>query len=525
MTPLDGAAVRRLTRRATAARARTTLAARIGDAWGVLVTAATGVAVAGSGLVSLREEIALAGAPVTAPSLSAALAATALGVLAAAGTVVVLARLGPVSATPAVAAWWLPLPADRRSLLRAEPLRLTAVVVAAAALLTLPLTLGSTSSPTPGAVLQGMGWAGSLAGAAVGGTALLQTRRRAALGTGPPPVRRRGPGAVAGTAGAVAAAAAVLPAVAGTLAAVGGGRLDLPVGTAPPGWALAVAAVAALVLLVRADRGLGRLDAGTLLAHGVMAGAAGSSLVWLDTRQLGRALAGRDAPPRRSRRFRRVRRPWQAVVAGDLAVLTRGRWQLGQLAVAVAVPVVVGRTEGLGALPPAVWAGCLVGWCLAATAAGRPAREAYAAPEVDRSHALSAAAVIRSRAVLPLAVTAVVCPLSALLLGAGTGTAGTWALLGLAVAPAWAAAALRGAYRPEVDWAGPVVSTPMGVVPAGAGAGLVQGVDVGVLGSLPVLVALVTGGPTPLLAAVQAGWSLLLAAAVLAHLGGRRPAG
>ncbi|SNS16836.1 hypothetical protein SAMN06893096_102322 [Geodermatophilus pulveris] len=170
-----------------------------------------------------------------------------------------------------------------------------------------------------------------------------------------------------------------------------------------------------------------------------------------------------------------------------------------------------------------MWAGCLLGWGLAATAAGRPAREAYAAPEVDRSFALSAAAVVRSRAVLPLAAAALVCPLSALLLGVGTGAAGTWALFGLAVAPAWAAAVLRGAYRPEVDWAGPVVSTPMGVVPAGVGATLLQGPDVGVVGSLPLLAALVTGGPTLLLAAVQAGWSLLLAAAVLAHLGGRRP--
>jgi hypothetical protein len=187
--------------------------------------------------------------------------------------------------------------------------------------------------------------------------------------------------------------------------------------------------------------------------------------------------------------------------------------------------VVVASTEGLGALPPAVWAGCLLGWGLAATAAGRPAREAQAAPELDRLFALSAAAVVRSRAVLPLAVTAVVCTLSGLLLGVGTGAAGTWALLGPAVAPAWAAAALRGACRPDPDWSGPAVSTPMGVLPAGVGATLVQGVDVGVVGSLPLLAALLLGGPTPLLVAVQLAWSLLLAGAVLAQLGRRRTAG
>ena len=106
--------------------------------------------------------------------------------------------------------------------------------------------------------------------------------------------------------------------------------------------------------------------------------------------------------------------------------------------------------------------------------------------------------------------------------GVGTGAAGTWALLGLAAAPAWAAASLRGALRPDPDWSGPVVSTPMGVLPAGVGATLVQGVDVGVAGSLPLLAALVTGGPTPLLVAVQAAWALLLATAVLVQLGRRR---
>ena len=123
--PLDGAAVRRWTRRATAARAQTTLGERLSDAWGGLVTAGIGVAVAGGSLASLRERIALAGAPVTGTTLPAPLTSAALALVALACVVVVLARLGPVSATPAAAAWWLPLPADRRGLLRGELLRLT----------------------------------------------------------------------------------------------------------------------------------------------------------------------------------------------------------------------------------------------------------------------------------------------------------------------------------------------------------------------------------------------------------------
>jgi Family of unknown function (DUF6297) len=511
VAPLDGAAVRRWTRLATAARAQITLGQRLSEAWSGLVSAGIGVAVAGGSLASLRERIALAGAPVTGTTLPASLTSAALALLALAGAVVVLARLGPVRATPAAAAWWLPLPADRRGLLRGELGRLVAAGVAVAVLLALPLVFGAAAAPTTASVLGGLGWAGALAVAAAGGTALLQTRRRG-----------RG---VAAAAGAVAGAAAVVPAVAGTLAAAGGAPVDVPAAGSPPGWALAVAAVVAAALLVRADRGLGRLDAGRLLAGGVTARYAGGSLLSLDTRQLSRALAGRDRPPRSSRRFRRVHRPWQAVVAADLAVLVRGRWQLGQLAVAAAVPVVVARTEGLGGLPPAVWAGCLLGWGLAATAAGRAAREAHGAPELDRLFALSAAAVVRSRAVVPLVATVLVCALSGLLLGVGTGLVGTWVLLGLAAAPAWAAASLRGATRPDPDWSGPVVSTPMGVLPAGVGATLVQGVDVGVAGSLPLLAALVTGGPTPLLVAVQAAWALLLAAAVLVQLGRRRSPG
>ena len=101
VAPLDGAAVRRLTRRATAARARTTLGERISETWSGLVSAGIGVAVAGGSLASLRERIALADAPVTGTTLPASLTSAALALLALAGVVVVLARLGPVSATPA----------------------------------------------------------------------------------------------------------------------------------------------------------------------------------------------------------------------------------------------------------------------------------------------------------------------------------------------------------------------------------------------------------------------------------------
>ncbi|WP_448628479.1 hypothetical protein [Geodermatophilus sp. URMC 64] len=119
---------------------------------------------------------------------------------------------------------------------------------------------------------------------------------------------------------------------------------------------------------------------------------------------------------------------------------------------------------------------------------------------------------------MPLALTAAVGTLTGLLLGLGTGAVLLWTALGLGTAPVWAAAAVRAAYRPELDWSGPVMATPFGPAPVGVGATLVQGADVAVVGSLPWLLVLLRGGPTPALVAVQLVWSLLLAAGTLAVL-------
>jgi hypothetical protein len=106
---------------------------------------------------------------------------------------------------------------------------------------------------------------------------------------------------------------------------------------------------------------------------------------------------------------------------------------------------------------------------------------------------------------------------SGLLIGAGSGSALAWAGLGLAAVPAWTAAAVRGGYRPELDWSGPVMSTPMGALPAGVGATLVQGLDVGVLGSVPAIVVVHLGGaPSWGMVAGQLLWALALGAGALA---------
>jgi hypothetical protein len=207
-----------------------------------------------------------------------------------------------------------------------------------------------------------------------------------------------------------------------------------------------------------------------------------------------------------------VRAPWQAVVAGDLAVLARSPWRWGQLAVGAALPVLAARTSGLGDLPALVAVAVVLGWALAATAVGEPSRRAHAAPAADRALPLDERSAVRARAVVPVVVLVIVCGLSALLVGQGTGAPLAWLALGVAAAPAWAGAAVRGGYRPELDWSGPVVSSPMGAVPTGVGATLVRGPDLGLLGTAPVALALLLGAPTPLLVAGQLVWALAVAA-------------
>jgi hypothetical protein len=245
----------------------------------------------------------------------------------------------------------------------------------------------------------------------------------------------------------------------------------------------------------------------------------------MDTRDLGRALA--RAPrraPSRPRRFRRVRSPEQAVAVADLVLLSRSPWQLGQLVVATAVPVLAIRTEGLDRLPAAGAVGLLLGWLAAAVAVGHPARQAQAAPALDRLLPLSPGRLVAARCAAPAVVLTVVCGCGGLLLAQGSGHVLAWTALALGAVPAWTAAALRGAYRPEPDWAGPVVSSPMGALPAGVGATLVQGPDVGLLGSLPVLAALLLDGPpSAALVGVQWVWAGGLAGAALLAVARRAP--
>jgi hypothetical protein len=510
---LSGAEVRRLVRRSTAQRADTTLGQRLSDAWSTAASVAIGLAVLGGWLGTVRDDIVGQAPPVGGELLPGAVTAGVGLLVATAGLLALLDRLGPVSSSPAATAWLLPLPADRRGLLRSELGKVAGACALVVGLLAIPATLAWSADPSMSGAAAGALGGAAVAVVLVAAVALLQTRG----------VRGR-VAPVAGGAAVLAAAAAMLLSVTPALLEPLGGRGRQS--SADPGWLWpGVAGVAAVVLLLAADRGLGRLDAGQLRALGATSGYATASVFSLDTRQLGRALAPATASsPRRERRFRSVRHPWQAVVAGDLTLLIRSRWQLGQLVVGAAVPVLVARTEGLARLPAAVAIGIFSGWFLAAVAAGHPGRQAQGIPALDRLLPLSPSELMGARFLAPAAVLVLVCGASGALIGLGAGDP-TWIALAVASVPAWAAAALRGAYRPEIDWAGPVVSTPMGVLPAGAVVTFLQGFDVALAGVLPIAGALLLGAAlTAGLVVGQLIWASLLAAAVLAHLSRRRSA-
>ena len=508
---LSGTELRRLVRRSTAQRADTSLGERLSDAWSTAASVAIGLAVLGGWLASVRENI--VGRTEAGGRLLPGSVTTGVGLLVVVASLLgLLDRLGPVSSSPAATAWLLPLPAGRRGLLRSELGKVSGVCALVVASLAVPTALAWSAQTSVGAAAAVTLAAAAGAAALVGAVALLQTRG----------IR----GAVAPAAGAVAvlaAAAAMVLSVAPPLLRRLTG-LHRPV-LASPGWGwAAVAVVAAVVLLGAAERGLGRLDAGGLRTLGTTSNYATASVFSLDTRELGRALAPPARSPRRGHRFRSVRRPWQAVVVADLVLLARSRWQLGQLVVGTSVAVLASRTEGLGRLPLGVAAGLFLGWYTAAVAAGHPGRQAESSPALDRLLPLSPGELMAARFVAPAAVLALVCGVSGALIGVGSGDP-MWIALALASVPAWAAAALRGAYRPEINWSGPVVSTPTGVLPAGVAATLVQGFDVALAGILPIGGALLLGASlSGRLVLGELLWSCLLAAAVVAHLARRRSA-
>lgn len=421
--------------------------------------------------------------------------AVAVATLAVAGLTGLLARLGPVSVNAAQGSWWLPLPVDRRSLLRAAAARALAGATLVGALVGFILAAALAVAPVGavGVVVALAGLGAALAGALVA----LQPNRRAHGRL------RRGADAVV-----------VAVPVASLLGVVAG----VPVLPVPPLAATTAAAVVAAVLAVLAVRAalpaLDDVPDAELRERGAVAGDVTFAVTEADTQAVFRALRATHGPSRRAttsthRVLSRVPRRWRAgatIVLADALVLARtpGPWARLLSAGAVAGAVLLLPD------PPAFVVAVVVavGAYLAAFGAAEGPRQAQAVPALDRLLPLAQRAVLRWRLVVPAAALAVWGV--AVLAGAGWrfgGDVAGWATLAVLAAPAWAAAAVRAAYRPPPDWTAPLVDTPFGAFQPGVAKAVTVGPDLAIAAALPLALAVVAGGVTPLLLGVQAAVS------------------
>lgn len=529
----DGRQVRRLTAQIQDARAGRGLGALVSEVWYTIITVGLCLAFVAGVTSTVQDAAALVDGTVVGSGgvmLSGELPG-ALAALAMAGAMLSLAgRLGPVGVGAGGASWWLPMPVDRRGLLRWTVLVWPAVAAGVGLVLTPTLVAVLAGGTTVGAVL---GWAGVGCAAfalMVAVAALAQTRER-------PSLRSVGPGGGRGSldaAGAgelmmlgAATAVAVLALTSSDGPAGGGTWLgDVTAWQLGAGWWWSVPlVVAALVVTLLAERRAGLIDGAGLRMRGALGERAKVAVMSLDLRELGRVLgsAGHRARRRSLRRAGPVRwftgGPRRVVVLADLLLLARTPRLLGQVTVAALLGVVVGRVEMLRAGLPLYAILVVLGfWATNAAVAG--GRHAEMAPVLDRLLPISARAVRLTRGVVPL-LGAVLWSVVVLgVLAARSGLAG-W----LVLAPAWAlvlaTAAVRSAYRPAPVPRRTAVMSPMGGVPDTGG--MFKGLDVALVGTLPT--ALILQIDTMSTALVTAQWVVsLVVVGIMAAVAGRRPA-
>lgn len=293
----SGAHVRRLTEQIQGARTGRGLGGVLADVWYVVtVVVALGVVVYGT--ASVVQEAAVARTPDGIPLCEAG---ALLAVLAVVGGVVGLgARLGPVALGGGGAGWWLPMPVDRRGLLRPSVLRWPGVALAAGAVVA-PLSALCLGMPVDvGAIAAWAALGGSLAAAVGAACAVAQERVGGTTAPGAAP-EEAPDGAVAGPR---ARRSRVAERRARRLAAAG----DLTVAVAVAGlavllvtggwdgwhvhrfaWVAAPLVLVAAGLTVLAERGTEALDGAGLRRLGALGQRAQVAVLALDLRELGRA--------------------------------------------------------------------------------------------------------------------------------------------------------------------------------------------------------------------------------------------
>jgi len=488
------ATVRRASRRASGA----TLGDLLGDVYtGVFAVALAALVLSGSrGSVGALGGVSALGEPLTGAGVPAAVLAAAALLLVVGAACGLLGRLGPLSLPPPQAAWWLPLPLDRAPLLRPVLLRRSAavaLVVGAASAAALVLVLPAT---TPAATLAG-------ACVAAAGTAvvlvavagLVQVARGAAR-----PLVVLGDGLV------LLAPLLVVVGAVEELLPVGSALDLLPQATGVATGATAAAATVAVVAAAAAVAVLaartGRAPGASLASAGALSAHVAGSGALLDTRALGRALsdppgAGRRGARRRSSRWTRsavVRGPFSALVVADLLGVLRTPRRVVTALVLAVLPA--GAASAAGDSRAVVLVVLLACGYAAATTLAEPVRVRVLAPGLDGVLPVAPGAAAGAHLLALALSTTAVTALSAGALGLLAPGAVPLALV-VATGPGLAAAALRGASRPELDPGSAVVATAAGPVPVAVLTSLVRGPDLSVVAVLPLAVgtlALASGG-------------------------------
>ncbi|MEV4474462.1 DUF6297 family protein [Nonomuraea sp. NPDC049504] len=295
-------------------------------------------------------------------------------------------------------------------------------------------------------------------------------------------------------------------------------RTVLTVAAHAPLPALAATAAGAVVtagLLARhAWRSLDRIPTLTLTTASTRAGHVASATASLDTSALTWIVEDNHWRARRlgSRRWPRLSGPlapaWQ-----DWRRLARRPGWLATIAGTSVLPAVFAQA---GAPPAALAMAVLVGGLAVAATATSGARRDAGNPALARLIGTAHRPTLAARAVLPALLSGTWTSLALLLTslsGAANLPLSDVAPLGLVVAPALAAAALRMARRAPVDHSMPIIETPGGPIPTGILKWSATGPDLALIGSLPALIALTTPGvaTAPYLAA-QAVWSAVVLA-------------
>lgn len=482
--------IRQFTARAARARAGASVGTLLTDVY----TAVTSVVISVLIVLGVVQQLgdALPPAPVVhAPGGLSLPVLVALVLLAGAGALLSTAgRLGPVGAEGAQAAWWLPLPVDRRGLLRPAAVRVPVVAALAGGAVVVVLEAGLLGR-TGGDLLRAGLLGALLAAVVVLVAAVAQTR-----GT---PRRRT---ALVGDVVLVAA-----PLLAGAVVLLGRTPASLP---SPSWFVVAPAAVAAAGLAVVVDRRLGVLPGRTLREGGSVATQAVGAVVSLDSRELGRALTGGAAPSvrRRVSRLRTVRGPATALVTTDLVTLRRSLRHVVQIVVGVGLPVLATVVPQL-ASPAGVLVAVLLGGATAASASAEGARWAEMAPVLDRLLPLDHRTVRRLRMVVPGLVALVWSLVAFAAVGRWAGAPQDWLVLAVVASPVWAAAAVRAAYRPAPRWDKPLVATPAGALPTGVLQVIARGPDLVAFCLLPLWVAIGLGTVTTWMVTAQVWLSVI----------------